>query len=355
MANENSEETPWKNGYYRMRGMPLMIFHTEGNRVTNEYASGKTSNHGVDPSTTGTWTFGDFGEAKADVAKEAGKKNYNVDINIWGGMFLVKGILSDDGEKLFFWGFANAVDCFEWESEESIEAFKGTGDPDDAPSCQYKLQPENPGKFLYISGAPGLGKSTTGHQLSKKAGYVYYEGDCFWAMLNPYVSTDDEEPSLAAFSKQKFLKGVPQERIDVCVEAEGEFMALVEGREYDAKKINLMYSMMAENIIRERKRIGGDWAIAQAVPTRTYRDYIRKLLGPDLIFVVLHMTKEDQEARIKARHGDEESHMNDMLLKCYDVFEPASPDEPNALDVLVTPAMTRDDVVNKVLQMLKDI
>ena len=51
-----------------------MIFHTEGNRVTNEYASGRTSNHGIDPSTTGTWTCGDFGEAKADVAKEAGKR-----------------------------------------------------------------------------------------------------------------------------------------------------------------------------------------------------------------------------------------------------------------------------------------
>ena len=82
MNNENSEERPWKNGYYRMRGMPLMIFHVEGNKVTNEYASGRTSNHGVNPSTTGTWTYGDFGDAKEDVAKESGKKNYNVDINI---------------------------------------------------------------------------------------------------------------------------------------------------------------------------------------------------------------------------------------------------------------------------------
>ena len=66
------------------------------------------------------------------------------------------------------------------------------------------------------------------------------------------------------------------------------------------------------------------------------------------------MTREDQEARIKARHGTENSSVNDMLLKCYDVYEPAGEDEPNTLDVLVTPEMTRDDVVNKILNMLKN-
>ena len=355
MDSGKSERPPWKNGYYRMKFMPSMLFYVDGEDVTMENASGRTSNHGEDPSLKGKWIHGDFGEAQEDIAKASGKKNYNVDFSLWGGVLAGKGVLSDDGTKLTFWGIANAIDRFQWESEESIMAFKETGDSADAPPCNYKLQPDKLGNFLFISGAPGLGKSTTGFQLSKKAGYVYYEGDCFFGMVNPYICTEDEdEPSLAGFSKQKFLKGVPQERLDANAGAEADFQALVEGREYDPKNIEAMYALFCKDIEKERKRIGGDWAIAQAVPTRSFRDHIRKCLGPDLMFVVLHMTREDQEARIKARHGTENSSVNDMLLKCYDVYEPAGEDEPNTLDVLVTPEMTRDDVVNKILDMLKN-
>merc|ERR1719189_1178360 len=75
---------------------------------------------------------------------------------------------------------------------------------------EYKEQPENQGKLVWLSGAPGLGKSTSGMLLGRKAGYVYYEADAFMQHLNPYVSTDVEEPTLAMMT-QNFLKGVPQE------------------------------------------------------------------------------------------------------------------------------------------------
>ena len=37
----------------------------------------------------------------------------------------------------------------------------------------------------------------------------------------------------------------------------------------------------------EKKRIGGDWVVAQAVPTRKLRDVIRKNFGDDKVFFFL--------------------------------------------------------------------
>ena len=178
--------------------------------------------------------------------------------------------------------------------------------------------------------------------------------DCFFSHLNPYIPPEAKEPTLASL-KQNFLKGVSQERIDATSYAETEFMTMLDGGEYDMEKICRCYSAMAKDILSERKRLGGDWAIAQAVPSRVLRDHLRNELGPDLVFVVLHMTKEDQEARVKRRHGDNEEGkgLNDMLTKAFEFYEPATDDEPNALDVRVTPDMTADDVVDKILYMLK--
>ena len=354
MGNENVTKTPWKNGYYRMKGMPSFIGIVQGENVLFEGLSGKATNHEDNPMSKGTWKFGDFGEAVAEVAKEAGKKNANIEINCWGGLLAGKGILSDDGKKVTFWGISNAVDFFEWESEESINALKNSGDPVDAPPSHHKVQPENQGQFLFISGAPGLGKSTTGHVLGKKFGYVYYEGDCFFSHANPYIPPEAEEPTLASL-KQNFLKGVSQERIDATGYAETEFMTMLDGGEYDMEKICRCYSAMAKDILSERKRLGGDWAIAQAVPTRALREHLRSEMGPELIFVVLHMTKEDQQKRIKARHGDEEEgkSFTDMLLKSYEIYETAAENEPNTLEVIITPEMSPDDVVDKLLHMLK--
>mgnify|MGYP001309200566 CR=1 FL=1 len=49
------------------------------------------------------------------------------------------------------------------------------------------------------------------------------------------------------------------------------------------------YKYMAECLKYERQRIGGDWVVAQAVPSRNMREVIRKVLGNDLIFIILRL------------------------------------------------------------------
>ena len=102
-----------------------------------------------------------------------------------------------------YYGSMNAVEALEWMSEKELSVFIESGDAIDAIPHHYKEQPENQGKLLWLSGSAGLGKSTSGLVLSKKAGYVYYEGDAFMSHLNPYVPTEVDEPSLAT-SAQTF-------------------------------------------------------------------------------------------------------------------------------------------------------
>ena len=166
----NSKATPWKNGFYVLKGMPINIYTVEGENVTWEGVYGKASTHATDPRYRGTWKYGDFGDAIAEVATVAGKKRYNIDLSLPGAYIEFKGIVSEDGMKIYIWGWGNAVDVFEWKNDEEILKLKDSGDPADAPPSPYKIQPENQGNLLFISGAPGLGKSTTAQLLGRKAG-----------------------------------------------------------------------------------------------------------------------------------------------------------------------------------------
>ena len=341
--------TPWRNGYYHTRVFKSMFYLVNGENVIMHGASGKPSNPDI-PTYKGIWKYGDFGEAHPDVAKESGKSRYNVNMTLWGGKINCKAALSDDGTKLYLYGITHELSVFEWMSVKDVEEYKKSGDPIDAIPHPYKEQPNNQGKLLWISGAPGLGKSTSAFMMNKKANYVYYEADCFINHLNPFVPTDIQHEN-PMFS-QNFLNGVPQERIDVVSEGAFHYLAMSDGQKHDITKVSGFYFAMSDDIVKEKKRIGGNWAVAQAVPTRALRDRIRERLGPDLIFVVLHMTKEDQKARLKARHGDDDS-LSEFLSRWYDLYEPATVDEPNAIHVLVTSDMTKDDVAEKILRLVE--
>ena len=71
------------------------------------------------------------------------------------------------------------------------------------------------------------------------------------------------------------------------------------------EKIMPMLHEMALDVSRQRKRLGGKFAIAQAVFSRAQRDQIKRDLGSDLIFVVMNLTKECQHKRVTGRHGDD--------------------------------------------------
>ena len=349
---DTKSKTPWKNGHYRSSFKPSELRYIEGENISIVNATGKPTTQN-DSATKGTIRFGQFEVAPADVAEMSGKQYYNVEILFWSGASRTPGVVNEDGTRIYIPGMCHDVVTLDWMTEQKLSDFLKSGDPYDAIPHNYKVQPENQGKLIWISGAPGSGKSTCGMYMSRKEGYVYYEADAFMSHLNPYVPTNVDEPTLATFS-QNFLMGVPQERIDIAANARLEIVELLQGKEYDFDKLDKLckfYTILSEDIKREQSRIGGHFAVAHAVPKRKFRDHIRNILGSELIFVVLHMTKENQIKRIRARHGNEQGNVH-FLTKCYDAFEPAADDEPNTISVVINEDMTRDDVANKILEQV---
>ena len=111
------------------------------------------------------------------------------------------------------------------------------------------------------------------------------------------------------------------------------------------------YKDMAQYVKDERNRIGGDWAVAQAVPTRALRDEIKKIL-PDVTFVTLTLKEDVLRKRLEARHGDQKG-IADHFVSFMKQYEPAEEDEAQAFNVDLTASMTPEDVVEIVLQKLK--
>ena len=169
----------------------------------------------------------------------------------------------------------------------------------------YKIQPEKKGKIIWLSGAPGMGKSTSAQMLGRDHGYVYYEADCFAALKNPYIPLDEKDPSLAQI-KQKILKGPGADtRLEMLTKTRDMWLDLFAGKAFDREMMTTYYSHMAADIGAEKKRIGGDFAIANVVIIKEVRDKMREWLGPDLIFVHLEMSQEDRRARVMERHMGE--------------------------------------------------
>jgi len=354
---ENETLARLKDGHYKSKLTRVYTYLFEAESMTRVHVAAKPEDK-ADPIKAGTCKYGELGDTHPEVAKITGQKKNNLEMSFMEGKWKIAGVVSDDGKTFTYWAMINKIDVWEWLTEEEYLAWKDSGDPVDAPTCHYKIQPEKVGKLLFISGGPGMGKSTTGQLLSKVAGYVYYEADCFMNHVNPFIPPEAEEPSMAQMGQFPLipLKGVPQDRIDAATDCMKDFMQLLEGKQYDTKKVEKFYSFMCQDIAAQRRRIGGDWVVAHAVPTRAIRDHIRAGLGPDLIFVVLNMTHEDQLKRVKARHGDTGvgARFVELATKSYTIYEPADDDEENAINVMITKDMSREDVVEKILKEVEN-
>ena len=134
----------------------------------------------------------------------------------------------------------------------------------------------------------------------------------------------------------------------------------MDGLEYSSEIMGLWYEEMAKDILKEKNKIGGTWAVAQAVPTKTMRDKIRNILGDQCIFVTLNLTAETNIKRVvERRHGGDsldparKQKIEDMLSKMNNIFEIAQPDEDNAVNVDIAPEMNRNEVAKEILSKVQ--
>ena len=107
------------------------------------------------------------------------------------------------------------------------------------------------------------------------------------------------------------------------------------------------FTLMAENILKERNRVGGDWIAVYAMPKRADRDIMRKVLGDDLTFVVLDISLDLVNERLSGR-GNGETH----LAKQHYKFEPAQDDEPNTIGFEIKKGVTREENAKQIYDLL---
>ena len=168
--SKSHECLPWKDGYYTDENYRLILYHIKGDVISRQFISGPLEQK-VDPRyPKGTLSYGDFGEADQEVIQKSGLSQYNVEISIpfVGAAVILKATLSEDGADLTFIEADKKLRALKWISEKDLMELKSFGDPADALPTHYKVQhPGKKGKLIWISGAPGLGKSTSGVVLAR--------------------------------------------------------------------------------------------------------------------------------------------------------------------------------------------
>ena len=333
-----------KDGYYKSDILPASILVIEGNKCRQE----KLAHIGVCTTNiiSGTWSTGSFGPAHPAVQKLTRKSEYDIKLTMKKGTFQRLGVIGQDGKSFTTMGLYKDLEQMTWISEDDIKELQEAGDPAEAPPCPYKSNPDDDqGKVIWISGPPGVGKSTTAHLMSQLFGYVFYEGDCFLANTNPYVPKDIR-PTDALF-KQKPLKGLSRDRIEAAIKGSEFMMSLENG--LDEEKAKIFYTEMAKDILKEKKRIGGNWVVSQAVLTKDCRDNISKTLK-DVIHVTLNVEKDAQKNRLERRHG--KGGLGKYLQLWYDLYELADEKQENGFSIDVTVEMTPEDVAKAIIEKL---
>ena len=140
--------------------------------------------------------------------------------------------------------------------------------------------------------------------LGRDHGYVYYEADCFSGLKNPYISLKVENPTMAQMN-QKILKGPGAEERKAMILRTNLWNDVMAGKEFSRELMLEFYEHLAQDIRREKERIGGDFAIATFILKKEARAHIRKILGSDLIIVIISMSQEERRERVLIRHpGD---------------------------------------------------
>ena len=97
-------------------------------------------------------------------------------------------------------------------------------------------------------------------------GYVYYEFDCWLRLKNPYLPLDVHNPTMMQDTQRNLSGEGKAERQQAVKDATEEWIrALKSGRDVELAEcpgMRRMLEVACGDILSERRRIGGDWAIA---------------------------------------------------------------------------------------------
>ena len=110
------------------------------------------------------------------------------------------------------------------------------------------------------------------------AGFVYFEFDCWMRLKNPYLPLHVPNPMVDV---QRTLHGdgrTDRQNIIAAATQEWEegFKSGADLSSVSCPAMTRLVEVMCEDILSERRRIGGDWVVAGCVINRRLRDQIRR-------------------------------------------------------------------------------
>ena len=360
-----SGTTPWKDGYWKSKSDDDYVHVIRGSKAIVKGMVEAIDNPDCTQSGfQGRWISGNFGAASEELQLITGISENNIELSYAFGPYGTKnyqGIISQDGKSCYVESGddpSKKVEEFHWLDEEAIKKISNNFEDTNERSHPYKVQPETvigeKGNLIFLSGAPGCGKSITALKLAQKEGFVYYEGDCFSRMKNPYIPLDVKEPSLAHRNQPK-VRGLSSEDLDTFPAAEKLFIKDLPKGDLSKQEVIVPFiKLLSKDIASEKKKIGGDWVVAFPVPTRKLRDLIKKECNAT--FINLTVSEDTQRTRLSRRHAKEEDGTKkvEWLTSMHSSFEPVQADEKDAYELIILPGMGKDSVAEKVLFTIQE-
>ena len=133
MSDKAEAKVPWREGFWKMGPFNANILQTSGNNkllwknlVALDYPDIEAGSFAID------CQFGNFGEAREEIAKATGEKHYNFHAS--NPMMNIKGVMNSDGTKITAWGITNTMEEWVWLDETMMQEIKDDRDPFEAPA-----------------------------------------------------------------------------------------------------------------------------------------------------------------------------------------------------------------------------
>jgi len=321
------KKKPWKNGFYKMGDLCLGLARVRGPQQT--FYQLKFLEHE------------DQSEQEMKLEEKEGEGE--VAVTLLGET--VDGRVNKEGNRITGTKGLLAFFPLVWIPEAEAERLQGRlKDPIFAPIVPYPMQPTKQGRLVFISGPPGSGKSTIASIIAERERSVFYEGDGFLLGFNPYLAPGENQV-IARGSKHALIGPGMRERLRAMM----GFAAFVFGQSTDVQLKTKFLTLLAEDIAREKQRVGGSWVVTFSIRDRADRDIFRRILGEQVHFVVLNIDLELQSERLSGRSPGEEK----LLGLTHPLFKPAESDEPNSVNFKVVKGASSQSNVSSVLGLLK--
>ena len=115
------------------------------------------------------------------------------------------------------------------------------------------------------------------------------------------------------------------------------------------------YENLAKEILKQRYKLKTNMVIADEGPaSRFQRDILRKILGENVVFIVLNMDKNYQISRIEKRHGEnlDENFMK-ILTRRSEFHENVEKDEKNTFQIDIVDGLKTEEIIQKIFRKLR--